>query len=171
VTLKKALMNDYPEFMPGSKFFFQISIDGLKDVHDELRGHFDLIMENIRFARDAGHLLYTNTVVSKSNIDFLDEMMQFIAGISDRIYLNPILNNGNALDQSGLRKLGEFILNRQDMRIGNSINFGKFLTGRRDLKCMFHSLISITPTGKIKFPCYCYGEGSDLPPNVAWMLS
>jgi len=161
VTLKKALMNDYPEFMPGSKFFFQISIDGLKDVHDELRGHFDLIMENIRFARDAGHLLYTNTVVSKSNIDFLDEMMKFIAGISDRIYLNPILNNGNALDQSGLRKLGEFILNRQDMRIGNSINFGKFLIGRRDLKCMFHSLISITPTGMIKFPCYCYGEGAE----------
>lgn len=26
---------------------------------------------------------------------------------------------------------------------------------------MFHSLASITPTGKIKFPCYCYGEGAE----------
>jgi len=161
VTLKKVLLKEYPEFKQGSKFFFQISIDGLRDVHDELRGHFDLIMENIRFAREAGHLLYTNTVVSKGNIDSLKEMMQFIAGISDRIYLNPMVNNETALDQTGLNKLGEFILDRQDMRIGNSVNFGKFLTGRRDLKCMFHSLISVTPTGKIKFPCYCYGEGSE----------
>ncbi|KPK01324.1 MAG: hypothetical protein AMK71_06030 [Nitrospira bacterium SG8_35_4] len=161
VTLKKVLMKAYPEFRPGSKFFIQISIDGLKDVHDELRGHFDLIMENIAFARDAGHLIYTNTVVSKDNIEFLNDIMGFVSGVSDRIYLNPMVNNENALDRNGLRKLGEFIQSRQDMRIGNSINFGKFLNGRRDLKCMFHSLISVTPTGKIKFPCYCYGEGSE----------
>ncbi len=52
-------------------------------------------------------------------------------------------------------------MNHQDIMIGNSINFGKFLKGERDLKCRFHSVISVTPTGKIKFPCYCYGEGSE----------
>jgi sulfatase maturation enzyme AslB (radical SAM superfamily) len=161
VTLKKVLMSDYPEFSPGSRFFFQISIDGLRDVHDQLRGHFDLIMENIKSARDAGHLIYTNTVVSKDNIGSLNDIMQFVSGISDRIYLNPMVNNENILTPDGLEKLGEYIQKRQDMRIGNSVNFGKFLAGRRDLKCMFHSLVSITPTGKIKFPCYCYGEGSE----------
>lgn len=161
ITLRKVLMRDYPEFEPGSRFFFQISIDGLREVHDQLRGHFDLIMENITFARDAGHLIYTNTVMSKDNIDSLNDIMEFVSGISDRIYLNPMVNNENVLDPEGLRKLGEFIRVHQDMRIGNSVNFGKFLMGQRDLKCMFHSLISITPTGKIKFPCYCYGNGAE----------
>ncbi len=161
VTLKKVLMNNYPEFKPGSRFFFQISIDGLKDVHDKLRGHFDLIMENIKFAKKAGHLIYTNTVVSKGNIDSLNDIMQLVSSISDRIYLNPMVNSGYMLDIEGLRKLGKFIVTHQDMRIGNSVNFGTFLMGRRNLKCMFHSLISVTPTGKIKFPCYCYGDGSE----------
>jgi len=161
ITLKSVLLNEYPEFRPWSRFFFQISIDGLRDVHNQLRGHFDLITENIRFARNAGHLIYTNTVVSGTNIESLDAMMQVISGLSDRIYLNPIVNSTKTLDRRGLEQLGAFIQNHQEMRIGNSVNFGKFLAGRRDLKCMFHSLISVTPTGKIKFPCYCYGEGSE----------
>jgi len=45
--------------------------------------------------------------------------------------------------------------------IGNSINYGKFLGGSRALKCLFHSLVSITPSGRIKFPCYCYEDGSE----------
>jgi hypothetical protein len=48
-----------------------------------------------------------------------------------------------------LHELGDFIDKNQHMRIGNSVNFGKFLKKDRDLKCMFHSLISITPSGKL----------------------
>ena len=60
-----------------------------------------------------------------------------------------------------MHELGDFIVKNQHMRIGNSVNFGKFLKKDRDLKCMFHSLISITPSGKIKFPCYCFGDGAE----------
>jgi sulfatase maturation enzyme AslB (radical SAM superfamily) len=161
ITLKEIIMKDLPEFKPGSKFMFQISIDGLKEEHDNLRGHFDLIMKNIQFAKEAGHLIYTNTVVGNSNIDSLSEIVSFIAGFSNRIYLNPMVNSENTLDETGLKMMGDFVVNHQDIMIGNSVNFGKFLKGERKLKCMFHSLISVTPTGKIKFPCYCYGEGSE----------
>jgi sulfatase maturation enzyme AslB (radical SAM superfamily) len=161
ITLKKVLLKNYPEFRPGSRFFFQISVDGMKEEHDRLRGHFDLIMDNIRFAKDAGHLIYTNTVISKSNIGAIHETLRFISGFSDRIYLNPMLSTGIRLDEKGLHDLGDYIINNQALRLGNSVNFGKFLRGKRNLKCMFHSLVSITPTGKIKFPCYCYGEGAE----------
>ncbi len=161
ITLQKVLTEDFPEFKPGSRFFFQISIDGLRDEHDKLRGHFDLIMKNIQLAKEAGHLIYTNTVVSKNNIGAINEIVNFLSGFSDRIYLNPILNSGIKLDDEGRRYLGDFIVNHQEFRVGNSVNFGKFLRGERKLRCMFHSLISVTPTGKIKFPCYCYGEGAE----------
>jgi len=161
ITLKHVLLRHYPEFRPGSRFFFQISVDGLKEEHNRLRGCFDLIMENIRFAKEAGHLIYTNTVISKSNIDAVNKTIGFISGFSDRMYLNPVLKNGIELDEQGLQALGDFIINNQGLRLGNSVNFGKFLYGQRALKCIFHSLVSVTPTGKIKFPCYCYGEGAE----------
>lgn len=161
LTLDSVVKKDFPEFRPGSKFFFQISIDGMKDEHDRLRGHFDKIMNNIHSAKEAGHLIYTNTVVGRENVNTLNETVRFISGFSDRIYLNPMVGGEHSLDTSGLEALGNFIVDHQDVRIGNSVNFGKFLKGERKLKCMFHSLISITPTGKIKFPCYCYGEGSE----------
>lgn len=161
ITLKKIVMQDFDEFKPGSKFFFQISIDGLKEAHDSLRGHFDLIMDNIQYAGEAGHLIYTNTVVSKSNIDALDDIVRFIAGFSNRIYLNPMVNSDNALDEKGLKYLGRYIMEHQEIMIGNSINFGKFLLGERNLKCLFHSLVSVTPSGRIKFPCYCYEDGPE----------
>jgi sulfatase maturation enzyme AslB (radical SAM superfamily) len=161
IKLKKIVMEDYPEFKPGARFMFQISIDGLKDEHDNQRGHFDLIMNHVQFAKKAGHLIYTNTVVSKNNIDTLHETIKFISGFSDRIYLNPMLNNNMALDTAGLKNLGDYIINHQEIRLGNSVVFGKFLKSEKQLKCMFHSLISVTPSGKIKFPCYCYGAGSE----------
>ena len=92
LTLKKVIMNNFPEFRPGSGFFFQVSVDGLKDTHNSLRGNFDQILENINFAKKAGYLIYTNTVVSKHNIHELEKMMHFISGFSDRMYLNPLLN-------------------------------------------------------------------------------
>lgn len=161
ITLRNVIEKDFPEFRPGSKFMFQISLDGLKEDHDKLRGHFDLIVKNMQFAKEAGHLIYTNTVIGSSNIDSLREIVSFIAGLSNRIYLNPIVNSENGLDEAGLKKIGDFITENQDIMLGNSVNFGKFLKGEKNLKCMFHSLISITPSGKLKFPCYCYGEGSE----------
>ncbi len=161
ITLKKIIMQDYDEFKRGSKFFFQISVDGLKEAHDSLRGHFDLIMDNVQYAKEAGHLIYTNTVVSKSNINSLDEIVRFIAGFSNRIYLNPMLGSENGLDEEELKTLGRYIIDHQDIMIGNSINYGKFLTGKRELKCLFHSLVSITPSGRLKLPCYCYEEGAE----------
>jgi sulfatase maturation enzyme AslB (radical SAM superfamily) len=162
VTLKKVVMSNFPEFRPSSAFFFQISVDGLKDVHNSLRGNFDQILENIRFAKEAGNLIYTNTVVSNHNVHELDDTMRFISGFSDRMYLNPILTSDSGkLDMTVLKQLGDYIVSRQDMMLGNSVIFGKFLKGQINLKCMFHSLVSVTPSGRIKFPCYCYEEGSE----------
>ncbi len=161
-TLKKVVMNNFPEFRPGSGFFFQISIDGLKDTHNSLRGNFDQVIANIRFAKDAGHLIYTNTVVSRQNIDELDETIKSVSAFSDRMYLNPILSGDmDTADMTALKRLGDYIVNHQDMMIGNSVVFGKYLKGQLDLKCMFHSLISITPSGRLKFPCYCFDQGAE----------
>lgn len=162
LTLKKTVVNNFQEFRPGSGFFFQVSIDGLRETHNSLRGNFEQIMENIKFAREAGHLIYTNTVVSKHNIHELEKMMHHISSFSDRMYLNPLLTKDlDKLDKSVLIRLGDYIIENQAMMFGNSVIFGKFLKGHLKLKCMFHSLISITPSGRIKFPCYCYEEGAE----------
>lgn len=161
-TLKKVVMNHYPELRPGSGFFFQISVDGLKDTHNRLRGNFDQIMANIRFAKASGHLIYTNTVVSKQNIDEIDETIMSVSAFSDRMYLNPILSGEqDTADIAALKRLGDYIVDHQHMMIGNSVVFGKYLKGQLDLKCMFHSLVSVTPSGRIKFPCYCFDEGAE----------
>jgi len=171
VTLKKVITGNFPEFRPSSGFFFQISIDGLRDIHNSLRGNFDLILENIKFAKEAGQLIYTNTVVSKHNIHSLDETMRFISGFSDRMYLNPILTSDSGVqDTAALSGLGDYIINHQDMMIGNSVVFGKFLKGQMNLKCMFHSLVSVTPSGRIKFPCYCYEGDAEYPESFREFL-
>jgi radical SAM protein with 4Fe4S-binding SPASM domain len=99
-----------------------ISIDGLRDTHDEFRGTpggYDLIIKNIKNLRKAGFVkhIQTTTVFNKSNIDQLEELYQTMLDLEldswRLVSMDPIgrakENDNLLLDGEDLKKIMEFI--------------------------------------------------------------
>jgi MoaA/NifB/PqqE/SkfB family radical SAM enzyme len=59
---------------------FQVSLDGMKEVHDMIRGEvvFDKACEFIRDVKQKGFNVFTMTVMSELNNDNLEELIKFI---------------------------------------------------------------------------------------------
>lgn len=61
------------------------SIDGPKaEIHDHFRGtagSFDLTMEKIKYLHEVGLPIQINTVISRYNIDYLDEMAKMVESL------------------------------------------------------------------------------------------
>lgn len=99
-----------------------ISIDGLKDTHDEFRGvpgSYDKIIENIKKLKAANFVdhIQVTTVFNKSNIDQLEELYAIMKNLKlDSWRLASIDPIGRAnehsdllLDKDDMKKLFEFI--------------------------------------------------------------
>lgn len=99
-----------------------ISIDGLKDTHDEFRGvpgSYDKIIENIKKLKAANFVdhIQVTTVFNKSNIDQLEELYTIMKDLKlDSWRLASIDPIGRAndhkdllLDKDDIKKLFEFI--------------------------------------------------------------
>ena len=82
--------------------YIQISLDGLKEVHDRLRGNgcFDKTVSSINAFSDASSHLIISTTVSKSNIENVKDMPEFLEGLKFRYWKvsqeqieNPSINS------------------------------------------------------------------------------
>src|SRR5436190_23141619 len=70
------------EFKPTSRMCFNVHLDGLRETHDravEREGVFDAAIEGIKIAKQAGHLVCTNTTVFKdTNMDEIDALYAYL---------------------------------------------------------------------------------------------
>ena len=82
-----------------NKLLFYVSVDGLKDTHEKIRGKntFDITIENIKYAIDNGYTVVTNTVINKINyVDIIDMVVLLKKlGVKD-VQLSNLIIQGNA---------------------------------------------------------------------------
>lgn len=173
VLLKEKISN----FKPHENLVFDVSIDGLEEQHDHIRGKgvFSRALEGIREAKSKGHRIYVNTTICKANAEILRDIMHFFNGLVDSFYFSPIFNffeTEESLTRDEIKKVGEKLVHLSKMYpISNSIPFLEFLAGK-ELKCTPWGTITLDPSGW-KSPCYWITEAYyptfvDLRKNTDW---
>jgi len=153
------------EFLPDSRFFFNVHLDGLEKTHDmcvEREGVFRDAIDGIRAAKAAGFRVCTNTTV------FSETDMAEVEALFE--YLRPFQLDGHMLSPAyGYSAVGdrEIFLTRSQIRekfkhadrlfarfpLNNTPVYLDFLQGRRELPCTAWG----NPTYNVKGwkgPCY-----------------
>jgi hopanoid biosynthesis associated radical SAM protein HpnH len=153
------------EFQPSNRFFFNVHLDGLRETHDiavEREGVFDAAIDGIKAAKEAGHLVCSNTTVFReTDMQELDAMFKYLTELGvDGFMISPGYGY-SAVD------VKEIFLTRDDIRekfrsaesmfrkyqFNTSPIFLEFLQGKRELSCTAWA----SPTRNIKGwkgPCY-----------------
>lgn len=105
-----------------------ISLDGLKETHDEFRGikSFDIIIENIKRLKEAKFLnhLQITTVFNKSNINELEELYEIIKDLkidSWRLVSMDPIGRANEhsdllLEAQDIKKILDFIIKKNKFK-------------------------------------------------------
>jgi hopanoid biosynthesis associated radical SAM protein HpnH len=159
------------KFQPSKYFSFSVHIDGPRDEHDASvcrKGVYDLTVQAIRAAIDAGFRVTTNTTLFNTADPrrfrvFFDEMMDLgVEGMT----VSPGYNYENAPEQhhflhrSKTEQLFRRLLNnpKKGWRFNHSPLFLEFLRGNWPLEC--------TPWGNPTYnvfgwqkPCYLLNDG------------
>lgn len=153
------------EFKPSKRFFFNVHLDGMRTNHDiavEREGVFDAAVDGIKAAKEAGHLVCTNTTVfTETDMAELDELFGFLTGLGvDGFLISP------GYEYSAVQ-VKEIFLTRERIRekfrsaeamfrkyrFNTSPIYLEFLQGKRELSCTAWA----SPTRNIKGwkgPCY-----------------
>jgi hopanoid biosynthesis associated radical SAM protein HpnH len=178
------------EFMPTSRFFFNVHLDGMRETHDkavEREGVFDAAVAGIRAAKAAGHMVCTNTTVYKdTDINEIDELYTYLGHLGvDGFMLSPAYGYA-AVQATNPHGAAEIFLTRDDIRakfkeakrlfkkhkMNNSPVYLEFLAGERELQCTAWG----NPTRNIKGwkgPCYLitdehHASFNQLMNNTKW---
>ncbi len=97
--LKKLLNKIDNEIIKKDNLLFYVSVDGLKDNHEKIRGKntFDKTIDNIKYAIDLGYPVVTNTVINKINYNDIMEMVVLLKtmGVKD-VQLSNLIVQGSA---------------------------------------------------------------------------
>jgi hopanoid biosynthesis associated radical SAM protein HpnH len=178
------------EFRPTSRFFFNVHLDGLRETHDkavERDGVFDAAIAGIKAAKEAGHMVCTNTTVYKdTDIEEIDVLYGYLTTLGvDGFMLSPAYGY-SAVQATNPKGAAEIFLTRDDIRnkfkeaqrlfrkyrMNNSPVYLEFLAGERELQCTAWG----NPTRNIKGwkgPCYLitdehHASFDDLIENTDW---
>jgi hopanoid biosynthesis associated radical SAM protein HpnH len=179
-----------PEFVPVSRFFLNVHLDGLEETHDravERPGVFAQAVDGIRAAKKAGFLVCTNTTVYKdTDLGEIDRLFAFLTRLGvDGFMLSPAYGYV-AVQQTNPQGAAEIFLTRDDIRkkfreaeqllrkyrMMSSPVYLEFLAGKRDLTCTAWG----NPTRNVKGwkgPCYLitdehHATFRDLMDNTEW---
>lgn len=97
--LKNVLNKIDKKIKDKSKLLFYVSVDGLKENHEKIRGKntFDKTIENIKYAIEKGYPVVTNTVINKINYNDIIDMVVLLKtlGVKD-VQLSNLIVQGNA---------------------------------------------------------------------------
>lgn len=97
--LKDVLEKIDSEIENKNSLLFYVSIDGLKENHEKIRGKntFDKAIENIKYAISKGYPVITNTVINKINYNDIIELIILLKtlGVKD-VQISNLIVQGNA---------------------------------------------------------------------------
>jgi hopanoid biosynthesis associated radical SAM protein HpnH len=173
------------EFRPSRTFFFNVHLDGMRQTHDiavEREGVFDVAIDGIKAAKDAGFLVCTNTTVFKeTDMTEVDGLFAYLTTLGvDGFIISPAYSYA-AVDSK------EIFMSRDDIkakfraaeamfrkyRFHSSPVYQEFLQGKREeMRCTAWA----SPTRNLmgwKGPCYLITDThhqsfSDLLNKTPW---
>ncbi|MGH3423771.1 MAG: adenosyl-hopene transferase HpnH [Nocardioidaceae bacterium] len=161
------------DFKPSPYFAFTLHVDGLRERHDESvcqDGVFDEVVEAVRFLKDRGFRVTTNTTIfstdtPQSVIDVMDYLNDDLE--VDQMMISPAYAYEKAPDQEhflGVEETRELFSkafgggNRKRWRLNHTPLFLDFLEGKKDYQCTAWGIPSYSLFGWQK-PCYLMADG------------
>lgn len=149
-----------------------VSLDGPKEVHDRQRmaNSHDKVVDGIRAAKEAGLRVWTNTVITRDNLDYLPQIVEEAQAMGVRMIFQPVLHYSHSSDPSRIQGLSfdraayeEAINNLKELKrkgapIVHSQEYLDYikvpLWSINKRKCWAGQLYcAVTPTGEVA-PCY-----------------
>lgn len=99
------------------RIVFAISVDGLADVHNRIRGNknsFSYAVETVKMLSHYGISVNINVVAQESNIHILDDMQSFFSAIHENIYL-AVIPIAIDISKSGIKNLSNSEFDMKNM--------------------------------------------------------
>src|SRR3954464_4063013 len=157
---------------PNKRLTFVVHLDGMREIHDyicDYPGLWDIAVDAIRKAREAGFRVTTNTTIFKeTSVDDVLEMMGYLTnevGIDGMLIapgyqysqIDPALTMTRAEHEEKFRIIRKVARQRGYRWLATPI-YQESLTGERKLKCAPWGSITRNPYGW-KGPCYLLTDG------------
>jgi hopanoid biosynthesis associated radical SAM protein HpnH len=153
------------DFIPTSRFFFNVHLDGMEKTHDicvERDGVFREAVEGIKAAKAAGFLVTSNTTIYKeTDIEEIAELFAYCQNLGvDGHMISPAYSYAAVMTK-------EIFMSREEIRekfraaskllerynIVTSPIYMEYLRGERELMCTAWGMPTYNPRGW-KGPCY-----------------
>jgi hopanoid biosynthesis associated radical SAM protein HpnH len=159
-------------FEPNPRLTFVVHLDGMKQIHDyicDYPGLWEIAIDAIKSAREAGFRVTTNTTIFKeTEVEDVIEMMAYLTdevGIEGMLVapgyqysqIDPNLTMTRAEHEEKFRKI-RFAVREHGYRWLASPVYQDFLTGDRKLPCAPWGSVTRNPYGW-KGPCYLLTDG------------
>ena len=159
-------------FEPDPRLTFVVHLDGMREIHDyicDYPGLWDIAVDAIRRAREAGFRVTTNTTIFKeTSVEDVIEMMAFLTnevGIDGMLIapgyqysqIDPALTMTRAEHEQKFRAMRAAVREHGYRWLASPI-YQDFLTGERELPCAPWGSITRNPYGW-KGPCYLLTDG------------
>jgi len=161
------------KFQPSEYFAWAVHLDGLRERHDESvcrEGVFDVAVDAIRAAKQAGFRVTTNTTFFTTDtpdtvtkvLDFINDELEV-----DQMMISPAYAYEKAPDQQhflGVEQTRALFSeafangNRKRWRLNHSPLFLDFLEGKADFDCTAWGIPSYSLFGWQR-PCYLMADG------------
>lgn len=149
-----------------------MSLDGPGHIHDAQRfpGSFDKVIEAIKIAKDAGLNIWTNTVITQNNLDYIDFILENAKRFKIKTTYQPVLYYPHSSEEERIRGLSPEMIKYnsvidkliQEKKRGGPIvhslsylNYIKNPDWKQNKRHCWAGRIycAITPSGNIS-PCY-----------------
>jgi len=179
------------------EFLVSVSIDGIGQVHDEIRGvegGFEKAAKTLKVLKkmsmEYSFTLQMNTVIQKSNIDMLDDIWMFAADNGVRVHFVPVRLANFVF--SNLDRRNKFEIEPDQLDILKKFVFGRYLKDdnsplslfwldyfrmaegkERKVPCLWNSYaVALNADGTL-FPCeasstFVYGNALEADPYDIW---
>ncbi|HEY8725996.1 MAG TPA: adenosyl-hopene transferase HpnH [Gaiellaceae bacterium] len=159
-------------FEPSHRMTFVVHLDGMREIHDyicDYPGLWDVAVDAIKKAREAGFRVSTNTTIFKeTSIEDVIDMMAYLTddvGIDGMLIapgyqysqIDPALTMTRAEHEEKFKVIRTVARERGYRWLATPI-YQEFLTGERKLKCAPWGSITRNPYGW-KGPCYLLTDG------------
>ena len=128
------LLNDFNEklekrlgYAPIDKLDFFISVDGLKESHDFIRGkgNFDKTIKNIKSIIKKGYRVTTNAVLSKMNVKEIPKLYKYLYDLGVyKIQISNLIDSGNASSDMKLTKAEKEKFNKGLVKVVSELDDG-----------------------------------------------
>jgi len=162
-TLLKQRINEITEYINGAIY---VSIDGLEDTHDKIRGVsgcFKKAMDGIMACKNKT-FVGINTTIMQENIHEIVDLLKLARELDIGISLALAYEYENACVSSSSisslkRELAQVIrMKKQGYPVVNSLNYLKILCYEKSWRCKPWTIINVDPKGNLVLPCYVRGE-------------